>query len=269
MTFIMKQGYWYSENGWRMCDINECDRMEIPGTGLRLWFRKGAANDIMRAWLSWFNANVESLNNPGRGYTDEGSYTDHNDVGNSNHNSATAADLNWSEHAFRVSYSGFTAAEIAKVRTGLRLFTYKGQQMVWWGQDWQSPKDPMHFQLNLAESNPLNREFADLLLGGYLGIFAKDTGVLVPNPPVIVTPPPAASGDLLQYGSHGAAVMTLQRGMNAVFKSYKAMPLAVDGDFGPATTSAVKEFQSRMGLDVDGIVGPNTKAALAKFGIKP
>jgi hypothetical protein len=265
MAFIQKQGYWYSENGWRMCDINECDRMEIPGTGLRLWFRKGEANDIMRAWLSWFNANVENLNNPGRGYSDEGSYTDHNDVGNSNHNSATAADLNWSEHAFRVSYSGFTSAEIARVREGLRLFTYKGQQLIWWGQDWGSPKDPMHFQLNLAESNKLNREFADKLLGGYLGIFGKDSGPIVTVP----LPDPAVPGvDILRYGSHGEAVLILQRGMNAVFKGYPQMPLAVDGDFGPMTESAVKLFQSRSGLDPDGEVGPLTRKELLKYNIK-
>jgi hypothetical protein len=265
MGFRTVYGYSYSENGWRMCDAAECDTMEIPGSGLRLPFRKGAANDIMRAWLSWFNRNVENLNNPGRGYTDEGSFTWTNDVGNSNHLSGTAADLNWSEHNFRVSYSGFSPVEISKCREGLRLFTYKGAQMIWWGQDWNSPKDPMHFQLNLAESNPLNREFADKLLGGYLGIFSG-----TPPPPVVVTPTEPGDETLLQYGSHGNQVAALQDKMNKVFPRYKAMPLAVDGDFGPKTESAVKEFQARDGQcgAVDGIVGPVTRARLAVYGIK-
>lgn len=267
MAFVRKQGYLYSENGWRMCDIHECDRMEIPGTGLRLWFRKGAANDIMRAWLSWFNANVENLNNPGRGYTDEGSYTDSNSVGNSNHNSATAADLNWSEHAFRVSYSGFTNYEIAKCREGLRLFTHRGKQLIWWGQDWQSPKDAMHFQLNQAESDPVNREFADMLLGGHLGIF-KSNGQPAPNiPPVAVTPAKPNDGQILRYGSTGESVRRLQAFLRGFYNRTYGN-LVVDGDFGPMTEKAVKEFQFRSGLVADGEVGPKTKDVLAKYGLR-
>lgn len=260
MGFITRYGNAYSENGWRMISPDMCDREKIPGCGLILPFRAGDASVVMRAWLSWFNANVENLNNPGRGYTDEGSYTVINDVGNSNHLSGTAADLNWSEHNFRVSYSGFTAAEIAATRRGLQLFF----GCIWWGQDWNSPKDPMHFQLNFAEGDPRIKALADKLRGGYLGIFAPGG----PEVPVVVAKPiPIGSNEILKYGSFGPAVSHLQDLMNMVFKKYVAMPLVVDGDFGPKTESAVKEFQFRSGLQVDGEVGPITKKELAKYNI--
>ncbi len=256
MGFRTAYGNTYSENGWRMIDSDSCDRLPIPGTNLILPFRAGDASVVLRGWASWFNNNVESLNNPGRGYTDEGSFTWTNDVGNSNHLSGTAMDLNWSEHTFYVSYSGFSATEIAACRRGLDLF----KSCIWWGQDWNSPKDPMHFQLNFGEGDARIASLAKDLRGGYLGIFAGGSA------PIVVTP--VVSGGTLQYGSYGPAVKTLQTGMNKVFPRYNAMPLVVDGDFGPKTQAAVKEFQWRSGLVSDGIVGPLTRAALAKYNIK-
>lgn len=259
MGFRTVYGLNYSENGWRMVDAAGCTTAKIPGTGLSLPFRTGDAQTVLTAWAAWFNTNVESLNNPGRGYADEGSFTWTNSVASSNHLSGTAMDLNWNDHAFQVSYSGFTTAEIAAVRRGLALF--KG--CIWWGQDWSSPKDSMHFQLNYPEGDGRIAALAKQLRAGYLGIYT-------PGGPEVSTPvTPAAADDILRYGSHGPAVSKLQDGMNKVFRGYPAMPLAVDGDFGPRTELAVKEFQRRGGLDPDGEVGPLTRAQLAKYGIKP
>ncbi|MHC3467865.1 peptidoglycan-binding protein [Streptomyces sp. 7R007] len=58
-------------------------------------------------------------------------------------------------------------------------------------------------------------------------------------------------------GQRGGCVTELQSLLN-----HHGADLAVDGDFGPLTYSAVRDFQAEKGLSVDGQVGPNTKAAL-------
>lgn len=57
---------------------------------------------------------------------------------------------------------------------------------------------------------------------------------------------------LLKRGSKGESVKTLQ----------EFLKLTADGDFGPKTEAAVKEWQKSHGLTVDGIVGPKTWAAM-------
>jgi peptidoglycan hydrolase-like protein with peptidoglycan-binding domain len=62
-----------------------------------------------------------------------------------------------------------------------------------------------------------------------------------------------ALGDkTLSYGYFGRYVHNLQVGLG----------ITADGDFGPATFAAVKDFQTDNGLSVDGLAGANTKAAL-------
>ncbi|MGC4982536.1 peptidoglycan-binding protein [Streptomyces sp. DT193] len=58
-------------------------------------------------------------------------------------------------------------------------------------------------------------------------------------------------------GQRSGCVTELQSLLN-----HHGADLAVDGDFGPLTDSAVRDFQAEKGLSVDGQVGPNTKAAL-------
>lgn len=64
-------------------------------------------------------------------------------------------------------------------------------------------------------------------------------------------------GRVLKLGSTGDDVMVLQTLLNKLPSSI-ALPVAVDGVFGPSTQASVKKFQGYFGLTVDGIVGKNT-----------
>jgi peptidoglycan hydrolase-like protein with peptidoglycan-binding domain len=70
----------------------------------------------------------------------------------------------------------------------------------------------------------------------------------------------------ISQGATGDGVRRLQRALRrtAAFEN-----LAVDGEFGPLTEKAVKEFQGGNGLVVDGVVGPLTWAALPDGGPMP
>jgi pyruvate/2-oxoglutarate dehydrogenase complex dihydrolipoamide acyltransferase (E2) component len=62
----------------------------------------------------------------------------------------------------------------------------------------------------------------------------------------------------LKPGDSGAEVTKLQRALAHTGHS----PGTIDGQYGPATTEAVKQFQREHGLSADGVAGPQTLAAL-------
>lgn len=77
-----------------------------------------------------------------------------------------------------------------------------------------------------------------------------ESGTGAPSPPS-----PPASRPVLRRGSKGADVRHLQ----------SILLVIVDGDFGPNTERAVRDFQAKNKLAVDGIVGPRTWEALDKI----
>lgn len=67
------------------------------------------------------------------------------------------------------------------------------------------------------------------------------------------------------YGDQGANVRALQEALSKIGGS-----VSVDGDFGPGTLKAVKDFQRREGLNADGVVGPQVAdKLLSKLGVEP
>lgn len=131
----------FSENGWRMVDQGSCVWVQVPGTNgkVTLQIREGQPAKILGAWAADWNAFIEPLRD-----ADSACWTPTNSVASSNHLSGTAIDLNWNSHPFRVDNAGFNAAQLATIREMLEF--YEG--MVFWGNDWVSPKDAMHSQMN-------------------------------------------------------------------------------------------------------------------------
>ena len=128
----------YSENHWRMVDQGSCVWVKVPGTEVNLQIREGQPAIIMGAFAADFNAYVEPLRD-----ADSACWTATNTVPTSNHLSGTAMDLNWNSHPFQVADAGFDAMQKKTVRDLLDFY----EDTIFWGNDWQSPKDSMHFQM--------------------------------------------------------------------------------------------------------------------------
>ena len=84
-------------------------------------------------------------------------------------------------------------------------------------------------------------------------------GVVNVTPQIIITtnnntPVPESSSSSLKVGSSGSEVKKLQQRL----KDLGYLKGSVDGDFGAATETAVKNFQANNGLEVDGKAGPAT-----------
>lgn len=191
MSFRTAYGNTVSENGWRMCNRDECDIVRIDELYLvdTAPLRKGAPLTILGAWLYWYDRNVEEIDSPVWGWSLE------NDVANSNHLAGTAVDVNAPKYPWK-QYT-MSAAKIAKVRQGLNLF----EGSVYWGRTWGEKNigspDEMHYQMAWPEGDARNAAFAKKLQGGYLGIYQASPPVIAP--PAKVWPQTATDRELLEY----------------------------------------------------------------------
>lgn len=249
---VWKQGHQFSENGWPMINSDLLDFSPVPEIGWKVGVHIGVPNTLIKALMVRLHREVEPLDR-----SQCGVFTATNSMSNSNHNSGTALDYNWRKHPFHAWNTwGANRAKVDKI-----LRDFRGT--IEFGGNWTSPRDEMHFELAYGPAHKGALDLAnELYIDGLWGIF-KPGVKPVPGPIVL---PPDTEG-FLKFGSQGEKVRKLQDGLKEVFRSY-AGQLVVDGDFGPLTEKAVREFQWRSGLSVDGVVGPNTRAELAKHGIK-
>lgn len=242
-----------TENGWASLAPNQTVRRTIPGTNIVLPQHWHDCGFVLNAFAGMYNRDIEPLTG---GASDEGCYTENNSVFTSNHKSGTAMDLNWNRYPFR-KYT-MPRDRVDRVKALQRDF----RGLIDWGRDcWGgNPIDEMHYQV--AKGKPMDAYvgFANELRGGLFGLF----GGTAPTPAPVIVPNPGVGGGsaLLMRGSTGDAVKRLQARLNRDYPRYSN--LVVDGDFGPATETVVREFQRRAGLLVDGVAGP---ATLGKLGL--
>lgn len=163
MSFRSVYGYDWSENGWRMCNRNECALpivdMDYVDTAP---IRTGAPLTILSAWLKYYDTHIDPITSSVWGWSAE------NAVGNSNHLSGTALDIN----APKYPWGDRTMPADRKSRVRAALAAFEGT--VFWGADWDRA-DEMHFQLAYEEGDERNERFAAKLRAGYLGIYGTDT----------------------------------------------------------------------------------------------
>jgi peptidoglycan L-alanyl-D-glutamate endopeptidase CwlK len=109
-----------------------------------------------------------------------------------------------------------------------------------WGGDWRNRWDKPHWQI------PRNFKWSTA---------PKPQKPAVKQP---VKPPKRTGLETVRKGSKGASVTLLQRRLTEL--KYNVGP--ADGDFGPRTDGALRDYQSDHGLVADGIAGPKTYAKL-------
>lgn len=137
-----------SENGWVPSWVGAADLQwtKVPGANVNLQIRTGQPLQIMRAFAADFNAYVEPLRD-----RDSACYTATNSVPTSNHLNGTAMDLNWDSHPFHAKGT-FSAAQMKTIRELLDFY----EDTIYWGGDWNSPIDEMHWQMGYNSYNNPN-----------------------------------------------------------------------------------------------------------------
>lgn len=155
------------------------------------------------------------------------------------------------------------------------VHTASGERLKWmvancakFGFSWEVvPEEPWHIRYTEGDNVPeavkawMAANPSEVFVAGVVAAPAA-----APKPAAASTPTDggvkrgkanAASNPVLQVGSKGAAVQTLQQLLNKA-----GVKCATDGDFGLKTEAAVKEFQTKVGIEATGIVNHKTWAKI-------
>lgn len=223
-----------SQNGWSAGSSVPLTKLAVVAAEFAPGVRSGNVHTILGYVAGRFNSEVETLVRGwcwGYAYRPISGSTIY-----SNHASGTAIDCNAPDHPLGVAYT-FTAAQVASIRAILAAC----DGVIRWGGHYSGRKDDMHFEINVGPGSAA------------VPVLAAKLGGAAPPPP----PPSGGGWPVVRRGNSGYRVTTIQRLLRQ-----HGCTLTVDGDYGPATESAVGAFQASRGLASDGIVGSNTWVAL-------
>jgi hypothetical protein len=147
------------------------------------------------------------------------------------HAAGIAIDLNAPRHPLGRRHT-FTPDQADRIRVLARKYGLR------WGGDYQRRPDEMHVEVIVPAAR------------------AREMVKALQAPPPL---PSAPGSPVLRRGSSGKKVQEVQNALRVA-----GIPVVKDGVFGPATETAVKQFQRSRGLTSDGVVGRRTWAALRK-----
>ncbi len=265
-----------SLNGWKVIHPGEPGLVivTVPGASLRLRVNEAAAPLLVHV-ADRVNREVRSLeaNNAKGGQDDAGwafRKARHAD-GFSNHASGSAIDLNWRLWPQKGSTRSMTASETAaasKIAADLA-------EVIVWGGNWNNQRDEMHWEVRPGVTPQKVKAYCDkhnLTLNGTPDSHPNTTPPAPPTPvppapeeqestPVTFSNVPMVAVADVQPGRSDPSVRVLQQALNQV-----GAKIAVDGQFGPATRTAYKNWQASLGFtgaDADGVPGASSLATLA------
>ncbi|PSR64005.1 MULTISPECIES: M15 family metallopeptidase [Nocardia] len=140
MSFRTAYGNEWSENGWRMCNRDACELVDGPWMDTAP-LRSGAPAIILGDFVRRYDREVAPV------LSEVWGWSALNNVGDSNHLSGTAVDINAPQWAWGVRT--MPAALVDRIEA--LVAEYEGA--VFWGRWWDRP-DEMHFQIGWPESDP-------------------------------------------------------------------------------------------------------------------